>query len=476
MPLSRSIRATLTAASGRSLLVLLTVLIAGPFPAVQSRALAGAVAAPNAPQPALHDVRFGMNETASANVGDAADRAGVNWSRVTFWWSQLQKSGPSDFDLFATEHDVHINSEVERGRELVGLVLNTPGWASADGSPNGVPKNLFLPWDHPDNHWGRFMRRLAEHYRGRVDSWVIWNEVDIQHGQWRTWNGSDEEYVQLLKVAYRALKAGNPAATVVPYGAAWWYDRGGKLTRLLDLLAADPEARASNYFFDAANLHLYSRADDIPNVVAWYRGQLAARGMRKPIWIAEMNAIPYDDPIWPASKANFRATLDEQASYLVQAFATYLGLGVTRVSVNRAMDGSDFEAGGEPFGLLRNDGSTRPAYTALQVVTRHFAGAREAAYFPTDASGLTRVVLTRDGERVTVVWTMRPRPLQLVLEAVAPKAQRVTKYGQTETLDARDGVYELELAPATANSNEHDPTDFVVGGDPIILIERLPPD
>ena len=71
-------------------------------------------------------------------------------------------------------------------------------------------------------------------------------------------------------------------------------------------------------------------------------------------------------------------------------------------------------------------------------------------------------------------WTMRPRPLQLVLEAVTSKAQRVTKYGQTETVDARNGVYELELAPATANSNEHDPTDFVVGGDPIILVERLP--
>ena len=104
--------------------------------------------------------------------------------------------------------------------------------------------------------------------------------------------------------------------------------------------------------------------------------------MSKPIWIGETNAIPYDDPIWQASKANFRATMDEQASYIIQAFATYVGLNVERVSVNRAIDGTDFEAGGEPFGLLRNDGSTRPAFTAYQVATRYFGSVREATLQP----------------------------------------------------------------------------------------------
>ena len=65
--------------------------------------------------------------------------------------------------------------------------------------------------------------------------------------------------------------------------------------------------------------------------------------------------------------------------YIIQAFATYVGLNVERVSVNRAIDGTDFEAGGEPFGLLRNDGSTRPAFTAYQVATRYFGGVREAS-------------------------------------------------------------------------------------------------
>ena len=453
----------------RIALALLALVVAGPLAAPAPSV--GASDTPRTAAPVARDPRFGLNETARNGMSDPADTAGANFSRVTFWWSELQKHGPDEFDLFATDQDRQINEEVKRGRELAGLMLNTPGWASSDGTRNGVPKNLYLPWDHPDNYWGRFMRRTAEHYKGRVDSWIIWNEIDIASGQWNTWNGSLEDYIQLQKVAYRAIKAGNPRATVVPFGAAWWYDRGDTLARMLSLLAADPEAASHNHFFDVGNLHLYSRADDIPTIVTWYRQEMARYGMNKPIWIAEMNAIPYDDAVWPAEKVNFRASLDEQAAYIVQAFATYLGLNVQRVSVNRVIDGTDFEAGGEPFGMLRNDGSTRPAFQALQVVTRYFANTRDASYSSADRSGMARAVLEKDDERITVVWTMRPEALPVTVDAIAPRALRVDKYGATETIEAEAGVYRLTLAPATANSNAGDPNDYVVGGDPVILVE-----
>ncbi len=430
-------------------------------PAVQATASA---AAPN------RDDRFGLNEAWRAP--DAADRAGAGWSRVLFWWSEMQKDGPGGLYLFATDQDGYINSEVERGRQLAGAVINPPGWASSDGSRNGVPNGLYLPYDHPENHWGQFMKLMAQHYRGKVDTWIIWNEVDISHGQWDTWNGSLEDYVQLQKVAYKAIKAGNPDARVLPFGAAWWYDYGDTIARMLDLLKADPDAAANNYYFDVANLHLYSRAADIPRIIGWYRAELAARGMSKPIWIGETNAIPYDDGVWPASKANFRASLDEQASYIIQAFATYVGLGVERVGVNRAIDGTDFEAGGEPFGLLRNDGSTRPAFTAYQVASRYFAGVRDANYSQDAASGVTKVTMQRAGERVTVLWTMSSNGATADVEAMGTQALKVNKWGEANPIQAEGGRFTIGLSPATANSNEHDRRDYVVGGEPVILVER----
>ncbi|MGE3269549.1 MAG: hypothetical protein AB7P40_12440 [Chloroflexota bacterium] len=448
-----------------SRLLLLAALVALVFAPVSAPSVVAAPAATIS-----RDTRFGLNDAFRA--ADAADRAGAGWSRILFWWSEMQQNGPGDLNLFATDQDSFINSETDRGRQLVGAVLNTPGWASNDGSRNGVPNGLYLPYDHPDNHWGQFMRLMAQHYRGKVDTWIIWNEVDISHGQWATWNGSLEDYVQLQKVAYKAIKAGNPNATVLPFGAAWWYDYGATITQMLDLIKADPEAAANNYYFDVANLHLYSRAADIPRIIGWYRAEMAARGMSKPIWIGETNAIPYDDAVWQAPKANFRASMDEQASYIIQAFATYVGLGVERVSVNRMIDGTDFEAGGEPFGLLRNDGSTRPAFTAYQVAARYFAGVRDANYSADPVSGITKVTMQRGGERVTVLWTMSPGGGTATVDAMGSGALKVNKWGDAEPIQAAGGQYTVGLAPATANSNEHDRSDYVVGGDPVILVER----
>jgi hypothetical protein len=429
-----------------------------------------AVQAAPAEMAVARDTRFGLNEAFRA--ADAADRAGAGWSRVLFWWSEMQKEGPGDLNLFATDQDGPFNDEVSRGRMLAGAVLNTPAWASSDGSRNGVPKGLYEPWDSPDNYWGQFMRLMAEHYKGKIDTWIIWNEVDISHGQWATWNGSLEDYVQLQKVAYKAIKAGNPNATVLPFGAAWWYDYGDTITRMLDIIKADPDAAANNYYFDVANLHLYSRAADIPRIIGWYREQLAARGMSKPIWIGETNAIPYDDAIWQAPKDNFRATMDEQASYIIQAFATCVGMDIPHVSVNRAVDGTDFDAGGEPFGLLRNDGSTRPAFTAYQVASRYFAGIRDATYSTDPASGVTKVTMQRTGERVTVLWTMLPGGATASIDAMGSQALSVNKWGEATTINASGGKLTVALAGATANSNASDPSVYVVGGDPVILVER----
>jgi len=416
--------------------------------------------------------RFGINQAWESP--EMADTAGAQWSRVLFWWSEMQKTGPGDLDLHATGQDEYLNNEIGRGRELAGAILNTPGWASVDGSPNGIPKNLYLPYNHPENYWGQFTRRMAEHYRGRIDNWIIWNEVDIAQGPWSTWSGSTADYVQLLKVAYLSIKAGNPRATVAPFGAAWWYDYGATVKGMLDLIAADPDARRNNYFMDAANLHLYSRAGDIPRIVGWYKDQLLAHGMEKPVWISETNAIPYDDPVWRASKDNFRATQDEQASYIVQAFATYLALGVERVSVNRMTDGTDFEAGGEPFGMMRNDGTARPALTAFQVVSKYFRNADGGQFFPPEPSGLTRAVLKRgDAEIITVLWTMQPVALDVTLPAIAARALRVNKYGNASVIQAEGGKYALSLTGATANSNAADPRDFVIGGNPVILVQRM---
>ena len=70
------------------------------------------------------------------------------------------------------------------------------------------------------------------------------------------------------------------------------------------------------------------------------------------------------------------------------------------------------------------------------------------------------------------MWTMQPRPLIASIDAVAPAALLVDKFGGASEVRSSGGRYQIPLAPATANSNETDPEDYVVGGDPTILVER----
>lgn len=269
------------------------------------------------------DVRFGAVEAFRANT--RADDAGVRWTRIVFWWSGLQPDGPDSWNGFYFPDDL-LQQELDSGRQVVGLLLNTPPWAG-DGSPNSVPRGLERPLEDPKNHWARFARSIAERYRGRIDHWVVWNEPDIWDpgAPVHTWSGSVEQFYRLQKLGYLALKQGNPNARVGLAGLTYWWDhfhgRQQYFERYLQVAERDPEAAANGWFFDAAVLHLYNEPEGLYRAPTLYKHLLASRGLSKPIWINETNVAPWDDPANPMPRSDFRASLDEQASYVVQAFA-----------------------------------------------------------------------------------------------------------------------------------------------------------
>ena len=67
-----------------------------------------------------------------------------------------------------------------------------------------------------------------------------------------TWDGTTEDYFSLLKEGYAKIKSVDPEMQVHLAGLTytWDSDRGNPqyLARLLDLIAADPDAGANNYF------------------------------------------------------------------------------------------------------------------------------------------------------------------------------------------------------------------------------------
>src|SRR5207248_9067819 len=98
--------------------------------------------------------RFGAVDAFYA--ADRADELGVRWSRLMFPWQRVQRVGPQEW-WPAISEDI-INDEVKRGRKLVGVLVNTPDWASTGvgRTLTSPPKNLNLPIDSNDNYWATY--------------------------------------------------------------------------------------------------------------------------------------------------------------------------------------------------------------------------------------------------------------------------------------------------------------------------------
>ncbi len=458
----------------------------GPLPYTPVRPL---------PPPAVPAARFGLVEAFRLTDTDAPSPLGAGYERLVFAWPALQERPGGGLNPHYLPHAV-LAEERRQGKQLVGALLNTPAWAAADPSdgPRAVPRNLDLPWDHPDNYWGRFAEAMARGYAGLIDDWTVWNEPDIQpddpNAAYYAWAGSVEEYYQLLRVAYLSIKRGNPEARVHLAGLTYWVDRRrGQpqyFERLLDLLAADPTAPAHDYYFDVATLHLYTDPRALHDVPRLYRALMQARGFDKPIWIDETNVVPWDDPTNRGTgydvATDMRCTLVDQAGYVLQAFGLGLAGGAERVAFYKAQDSPGAALNGEVdaierAALVREDGSPRPAYVAYQTAARYLGDAETATYFP--GASVESVVAARPGgARTTVLWNSAPAPVVARLAAAGAKAELLDAAGRSHRLVAApDGAYAVELPGATCATDPDNPKRYLVGGETYLVVEHgVPPD
>jgi hypothetical protein len=397
---------------------------------------------------------------------------GVGWERIIFDWAAHQPNGPDDWFTLSVD-DRWLKAANACDREVVAIVKNTPDWAT-DGAPGpGVPRGLDRPIDDPGNVWAAFVRRLAAYYASRgVHRFIILNEPDIAPGTYGfEFEGTLEDYFLMLRSASLAAKAANPSAVIHQAATTYWHDanRGERLymDRLLERIAADPEAAAHDYYFDVFSLHIYFRTDTVPQIVGLMRGLLDQHGLGdKAIWINETNAAPNIDPAWPVTRPQFQITLEQQADFLVQAAALALASGVERIAAYKLYD-QNLPAGGESFGLLNPTSATpRPAFYAWRTVATHFSNVTAAEMIETET--VTQVQLTHaDGRVTTVAWARTAGAATLEAAALGDKAYRLDATGGMQIARPRDGVYALALPGARCDDQDGCP----VGGNVAILVQ-----
>lgn len=328
---------------------------------------------------------------------DDAVELGIQWDRIIFAWNLIQPESAGDFNTDVVPQ-AYLDDARAAGRQIVGLIKGTPEWASRSGSLGAPPNGLNLPYDNPRNVWGQFVTRLVEHYSAEgIHHWIIWNEPDIRPGEGSVeFQGEVEDYAALLRTAYLAAKAADPTAHIQTAGMSWWHDvnafRTPFLVRLLEVIHRDEDAREHNYYFDGISLHIYFRTETVWPILEANREILASFGLQnKEIWLNEFNASPRLDPDAEID-APFQSTNQQQADFVVQTSALALAAGLDRMAVYRLFD-NDFTPGvSEPWGLVRHDGSLRPAAEAYARIITEYAGFRRVERFTTGQGTLVMFV------------------------------------------------------------------------------------
>jgi O-glycosyl hydrolase len=245
---------------------------------------------------------------------------------------------------------------------------------------------------------------------------------------------------------------------------------------VLDLAVADPQGATNNHFFDVTAWHWYSRASQSYYGVRATQEVLRSYGLGdKPVWVNESGLPTWNDPAKPpggGSRPYFGSgTMTEQASYVLQALAYGLAAGVQRYFVFQAYDDRNSEA----FGLLRNDGTPRPAYAAYQVAARYLTGTQSATLAEHGTASVV-TAYTSMGSRVVVLWNNSAVPAEVDVVAQAGQAILVRQpteanpSGMQQVVSAEDGRYTIALSGAT-NNNGLSENDFIVGGLVSMLVE-----
>lgn len=425
---------------------------------------------------------------------EAAAELGVSWERITFDWAQIQPNGPSNFDLSSVREEWLLRAR-DSNREVVGMIINTPLWASTNSAHTGTPVGLYRPFDSPENQWAVFLRQVVTWGSPfGISRWIIWNTPDIQPGDAGlspSFEGSVDDFYRLVSVAYRAIKAVDADADVLIGGLVWWNDiyagRELFLRRFLQAAQNDPGAAESGYFFDGVTLNitlspqlplgLGITSDAAGDIVTTVRLILEEVGLAdKQIWINELNASPTLDPIGGLPNAPINFTPAQQADFIVQGVALAMAAAADRVAVYKLFD-ANFENGTTlPLGLLRFDNSRRPAFDAYAFAIATFAPSLKAI---AGRSQNARLVILEQADRtVYVMWSADRQAVDFWVERQFGDTPLVYDvYGnalpeprQSIGTENRD-VFVVETAASSAAE-----TDVVrVSGSPVILIMQGAP-
>jgi LysM repeat protein len=162
-----------------------------------------------ATQPTIGVAAFFDGQDITSIIG-SMEQLGASWAKVDVRWRDLEaEQGNIDF----TTLDFVVEALNDASISILFTVSTAPDWARTSIDENGPPDDF--------DTFAAFVGALAQRYDGRVAAYQIWSEPNLR----REWNSalypiSAPGYVEMLRLAYDAIKQQDADALVITAGLA----------------------------------------------------------------------------------------------------------------------------------------------------------------------------------------------------------------------------------------------------------------
>lgn len=336
---------------------------------------------------------------------DMIAAAGFKFVRMDFTWAGIERrKGEYDWSGY---DELTANLEKRGLRALYILDYSNSLYEEEVTSKNPITGQQHKTTASPQRPesvaaFAQWAGMAAKRFRGRNIIWEIWNEPNIHFWQPEP---DVQQYTTLALATIKAIRAANPEATIVapatsefPWAFLEDFFKSGVLEHL-----------------DAVSVHPYRNYARSPETVAPDYAKLQVL-MDRYAPVPKQGKIPILSGEWGYATHTKGLSLETQAQFAVrQQLVNLLHNVPLSIWYDWKNDGNDPNEREHNFGTVMPDLTPKPAYTAIQTLTRELAGYRIVRRVPTGSEMDFAILLADSQARQKVaVWTTgEPREVKV---------------------------------------------------------------
>jgi hypothetical protein len=327
---------------------------------------------------------------------DLIAAAGFKFVRMDFAWTALEKEqGKYDWSGY---DELTANLEKRGLRALYIFDYSHLLYEETVEGRNPITHQMHQTTaspQHPESvaAFARWAAAAAKHFAGRKIIWEIWNEPNIQFWQPKP---DAHQYATLALATCKAIRAADPHAIIVGPAAS---------TFPWAFLETVFQSGALEYF-DAVSVHPYRNPSKPPETAAADYVRLRELIDRyAPATPKGKIAILSGE--WGYSSNTKGVSLETQAAFAVrqQLFNLLEGIPLS-IWYDWKNDGDDPKENEHNFGTVLPDLQPKPAYLAIQKLTRELSGYQIATSLQlTNRDDFALLMINPKQERKLVSWT-----------------------------------------------------------------------